>query len=140
MSKEHYKSSPIIIAAFIILIIVIIGFIIYYLLASKNTKKSQPEVITITDNLIMTSTPTPNPSVSTDSKTKDWKTYKINDLGISFKYPKEWGEATLQTGAVSANVGAGKYGKIIFSNPPPKKENNYQYSNPTAGYASTVLF
>ncbi|MCL5794832.1 MAG: hypothetical protein M1338_00520 [Patescibacteria group bacterium] len=120
MSREHYKSSPIIIITFVILIIAIISFIVYYLLASKNTKKSQPEVITITDDLIMTSAPTPNPSTTVDPKTKDWKTYKINDLGISFKYPKEWGEVSLQTGTVSANIGSGKSGRITFSDPSAK--------------------
>lgn len=37
--------------------------------------------------------------------TKDWKTYNITKLGLSFKYPKEWGDAAIDNGKVKVEEG-----------------------------------
>lgn len=61
--------------------------------------------------------------------TADWLTYQVEDLKISFKYPKEWG------GAKISDVGTdtGKSKSINFSN---KKDESWALSNPKAGYST----
>ena len=49
---------------------------------------------------------------STKDETADWKTYKITDLNLSFKYPKEWEEVSLTNN--TAETGTSK--NIGFSN------------------------
>lgn len=120
-------------AIWVILIIVIalaLGAIVgYYYFKSKNDKTTTPT---------LTSTPTPSSTTlaTTPSDTADWKTYKIHDLGISFKYPKEWGEVSLETGAVSADAGSGKSGRITFSDPSTRIKDDYQRCDICAGYVS----
>lgn len=52
---------------------------------------------------------------NTIDKTAGWKTYEVKDLGISFKYPKEWGEVKLDFKVISPEAGRGKTGTITFT-------------------------
>lgn len=61
--------------------------------------------------------------------TADWLTYRVEDLGISFKYPKEWGTVTLD----NIWTETGKSESINFSNRP----KSWILSNPSAGYSTS---
>lgn len=44
-----------------------------------------------------TETPSQDSETTPEDPTKDWKTYTNTELGFSFKYPKDWGVANIQS-------------------------------------------
>ena len=42
-----------------------------------------------------------DPETATENLTKDWNTYTNTELGFLFKYPRDWGKGSVQTGIVS---------------------------------------
>lgn len=116
----------------------IIGGGIYYYQNKKlaDAKKDLNSQITTLQTQVnnlkasnSTTTATPSNSTTTTDETADWKTYKVSDLSISFKYPKEWGDASLQQSAGESGISK----KITFSN---KTDSSNNTSGIFAGFAS----
>lgn len=70
--------------------------------ASKDKKQTQ-----------VTSQETSQSTASTVDETST-STYINKDLGLSFKYPKNWGDATIRDGEI-VSPGKGSYKQVVFS-------------------------
>jgi len=94
----------------VILILAIFGTAGYF--AWK--KYIEPKAKTASDSTSNNSTNT----VSDSTETENWKTYKNNELGLTFKYPATWGEPQIAANNYSEDSGpafSGKDYSIIFS-------------------------
>lgn len=50
-----------------------------------------------------------------ENETADWKVYRNEEYGFEFKYPKEWGDATIEQAKNFGHL-EGEYFEILFSN------------------------
>lgn len=102
-------------ALLIVVIIGILGFVgwfVYHSQKAANKDYSSQSSATQTST-----TSKPNSSSTASAKTKamaTWSTFSDATIGLTFKYPSEWGQAKLQTmNATPSNV-SGAFYKVSF--------------------------
>jgi hypothetical protein len=74
------KASAVVIAIIIVVVLAIIGGGVWYVV-SKNQPSSSP--------------------TGEEDQYKDWKTYRNEEYGFEFRYPKEWPQPTMTGGCLS---------------------------------------
>ena len=91
----------------------------YYTLTTADITNSEGSDVVITSGS------------KTAESTKDWKSYTITPLNLSFKYPKEWGNVSPE----NIKVDTGSSTKITFSNKVDQNEiiMGYSSTDMTAG-------
>lgn len=118
----------------VIMTAIIIGGVglYYYFLGQADSLKDNGKNYTV-----ITSTTKKTTETTTADETANWNSYTVEDLGISFQYPKEWGGVNFNFSAVSPEVGSGKTGRITFSDKSTRVEDDYKRSVLYAGYVTT---
>lgn len=108
MNKNEKGFSPVEILL-ILVIVGLTGFVGWYVLQSKNKASTSSKNTQI-------STKSPSPGITQDSKIpNDFVAFSNSDIGISFAYPKTWGDAKLGPSPESTHLVAGSEYQIDFT-------------------------
>lgn len=138
--KINMKSGFTVVEA-VVLVVLVVVVLAGISMAKKKTATNTDAGQVTTEP---TTTPTTTGATKTETKTTtaaktdkmaDWKTATISDLGITFKYPPEWGSYDIKITGGEEGVSKG----IVFSNE-PSSQTYFSYASKgfTAGRSGSI--